>query len=124
MNSRGTERIRHDFSLLTADDLFLFNEGTHFRLYEKMGAQAAERKGVPGTCFAVWAPDAAAVYVMGDFNGWDKAEPICCHRRPYSLNLTLPPLSAVFFRNESAAEPGLGPGRFPADRVKADEEET
>lgn len=69
---RGTDPVRHDFSLLTADDLFLFNEGTHSRLYEKMGAQMAERNGVPGTWFAVWAPDAAGVFVMGDFNGWNK----------------------------------------------------
>ncbi len=72
MTIRGTDPVRHDFSLLTAEDLFLFNEGTHFRLYEKMGAQMAERNGVPGTWFAVWAPDAAGVFVMGDFNGWNK----------------------------------------------------
>ncbi|HUU81781.1 MAG TPA: 1,4-alpha-glucan branching protein GlgB [Acidobacteriota bacterium] len=59
-------------SLLTDDDLYLFNEGSHFRLYEKLGAHPMEHEGKEGTCFAVWAPDAQKVYVMGDFNGWDK----------------------------------------------------
>ena len=59
-------------SLLTDDDLYLFNEGSHFRLYDKLGAHPMEHEGKEGTCFAVWAPDAQKVYVMGDFNGWDK----------------------------------------------------
>ena len=65
-------RIRHDVGLLTADDLYLFNEGSHFRLYEKMGAHPVELGGERGTCFSVWAPGAERVFVMGDFNGWDK----------------------------------------------------
>ena len=53
-------------SLITEDDLFLFNEGTHYRLYEKLGAHCV--KG--GTHFAVWAPNARDVSVIGDWNGW------------------------------------------------------
>jgi 1,4-alpha-glucan branching enzyme len=53
-------------SLLTADDLFLFNQGTHYRLYEKLGAHVE----TGGTSFAVWAPNARAVSVIGDWNGW------------------------------------------------------
>ena len=64
---------RHDFSLLTDDDLHLFNEGTHYRLYEKLGSHVVQPGGESGTYFAVWAPDAQAASVMGDFNGWDKA---------------------------------------------------
>jgi 1,4-alpha-glucan branching enzyme len=60
------------FSLLTDDDLYLFNEGTHLRLYEKLGAHPAVVGGIAGTYFAVWAPDAVFVSVIGDFNGWDK----------------------------------------------------
>jgi 1,4-alpha-glucan branching enzyme len=60
------------FSLLTDDDGFLFNEGSHFRLYDKLGAHTVDRDGEPGTFFAVWAPDAERVSVIGDFNGWDK----------------------------------------------------
>ncbi|GAB4257142.1 MAG: 1,4-alpha-glucan branching protein GlgB [Thermoleophilia bacterium] len=59
-------------SLLTDDDLYLFNEGSHLRLYEKLGAHPLTVKGVAGTHFAVWAPNAARVTVMGDFNGWDR----------------------------------------------------
>ncbi|MBU1449181.1 1,4-alpha-glucan branching protein GlgB, partial [Patescibacteria group bacterium] len=53
-------------------DLFLFNEGTHSRLWEKMGCHLAQEGGQAGARFAVWAPDAESVAVMGDFNGWDK----------------------------------------------------
>ncbi|MBM4262049.1 MAG: 1,4-alpha-glucan branching protein GlgB [Deltaproteobacteria bacterium] len=60
-------------TLLTDDDLFLFNEGSHFRLADKLGAHGVERDGQRGTYFAVWAPDAERVSVVGDFNGWDGA---------------------------------------------------
>jgi 1,4-alpha-glucan branching enzyme len=52
-------------------DYHLFNEGTHTRIYEKLGAHLATRDGKPGTQFAVWAPNARYVAVIGDFNGWD-----------------------------------------------------
>ncbi len=57
-------------SRLTADDLHLFNEGTHLRLYDKLGAHVGSVDGVVGTWFAVWAPNARRVSVIGDFNGW------------------------------------------------------
>lgn len=62
--------IHYDTSLLTADDLHLFNEGRHFRIYEKLGAHRGARNGASGTHFAVWAPNAVRVSVAGDFNGW------------------------------------------------------
>ncbi|MBI3323442.1 MAG: 1,4-alpha-glucan branching protein GlgB [Candidatus Omnitrophica bacterium] len=58
--------------LLTEQDLYLFNEGTHVRLYEWMGAHPGTVSGAPGTHFAVWAPDAEQLFVVGDFNGWDR----------------------------------------------------
>src|SRR5512143_1568262 len=64
-------QVRYDISRLTDDDLYLFNEGTHYRLYEKLGSHVMEVDGVTGTYFAVWAPDARSVRVMGDFNGWN-----------------------------------------------------
>jgi 1,4-alpha-glucan branching enzyme len=64
--------IAHDFSLLTSDDLHWFNEGSHLHLYHKLGAHLVERDGVQGACFAVWAPNAASVHVIGNFNGWNK----------------------------------------------------
>jgi 1,4-alpha-glucan branching enzyme len=64
-------------SLLTDDDVYLFNEGSHFALYQKLGAHPLEHDGQRGTCFAVWAPNARHVSVIGDFNGWHtKANPL------------------------------------------------
>jgi len=65
--------VSSEITLLTEDDLYLFNEGTHFRLYEKLGAHPVTVNKQKGTYFAVWAPDAKHVSVTGDFNGWDKA---------------------------------------------------
>jgi 1,4-alpha-glucan branching enzyme len=59
-------------TLLTDDDLHLFNEGTHYCLSEKLGSHLLSHGGEPGTYFAVWAPDASEVSVFGDFNFWDK----------------------------------------------------
>src|SRR5687768_17245837 len=62
-------------SLLTADDLHLFNEGTHFALWEKLGAHIVD----DGVQFAVWAPNAKKVTLVGDFNGWNKTKtPLHC----------------------------------------------
>ena len=66
------EAVHYDVSLLTDDDIYLFNEGSHFHLYEKLGSHLFTRDGVDGTYFAVWAPDAKEVFVIGDFNGWHK----------------------------------------------------
>jgi 1,4-alpha-glucan branching enzyme len=63
--------VRYEVSLLGSQDLFFFNEGTHYRLYDKLGAHPLAPGGVEGTYFAVWAPSAGQVYVMGDFNGWN-----------------------------------------------------
>jgi 1,4-alpha-glucan branching enzyme len=57
--------------LLTDFDLHLLAEGTHYRTYEKLGAHLREVNGVAGTHFAVWAPNASHVSVVGDFNGWN-----------------------------------------------------
>jgi 1,4-alpha-glucan branching enzyme len=57
--------------VLTDFDLHLFNEGNHFRLYEKLGAHVLEHDGAAGVSFAVWAPNAERVSVIGEFNQWD-----------------------------------------------------
>lgn len=65
-----TPTIRHDQSLLTDDDLYLFNEGSWLRAYEKLGAHPVQLGDETGVYFAVWAPNAREVSVIGDFNGW------------------------------------------------------
>ncbi|MBW3619437.1 MAG: 1,4-alpha-glucan branching protein GlgB [Actinobacteria bacterium] len=59
-------------SILTDFDLHLFNEGSHFNIHDKLGAHLRTVDGVDGAHFAVWAPNAETVSVIGDFNGWDK----------------------------------------------------
>ncbi len=58
-------------NLLTDLDIYLFKQGKNFRLYEKLGSHPITIDGVNGTHFAVWAPNAASVSVIGDFNEWD-----------------------------------------------------
>ena len=60
------------YSRFTDFDIGLFKGGKHYRLYELFGSHTLEHKGVTGTYFAVWAPNAEKVAVMGDFNGWNK----------------------------------------------------
>jgi 1,4-alpha-glucan branching enzyme len=57
--------------LLTDYDIYLFKQGSHTRIHERLGAHAMTVDGVPGTHFAVWAPNARFVSVIGDFNGWN-----------------------------------------------------
>ncbi|QBO58709.1 1,4-alpha-glucan branching protein GlgB [Chryseobacterium salivictor] len=57
-------------SLFSDHDIYLFKEGNHYKLYEKFGAHSIEIDGVEGVYFAVWAPFAKEVSVIGDFNGW------------------------------------------------------
>lgn len=58
-------------SLLTDYDIHLFKEGKHYRLHEKLGAHPIVHEGITGVLFAVWAPNAQQVSVIGDFNAWD-----------------------------------------------------
>jgi len=58
-------------SSLSDLDIYLFGEGTHRRVYEKLGAHPSEIDGIAGVQFAVWAPNARDVSVVGDFNDWD-----------------------------------------------------
>ena len=57
-------------SILSDFDLHLFGQGKEYRIYEKMGAHLRTVSGVPGVNFALWAPNARSVSVIGDFNGW------------------------------------------------------
>jgi 1,4-alpha-glucan branching enzyme len=72
--SAGTYTIEDPYAFpptLGELDLHLIGEGRHEKIYEKLGAHVREHEGVTGTAFAVWAPSAMAVSVVGDFNSWD-----------------------------------------------------
>lgn len=75
-----TSRSRPDSGRTAPDprpsehDIYLFNEGTHYRLHRHLGAHPVTRDGVAGVAFGVWAPNAERVSVVGDFNGWAERE--------------------------------------------------
>ena len=65
--------------ILTDFDLHLIGEGSHYKKYEKLGAHVIEFDGVKGVHFAVWAPNAKSVSVIGDFNNWNAgSNPMHC----------------------------------------------
>ena len=69
--SEKTASTDQESGLISSYDLHLFNEGKHTRLYEKFGAHITEIQGQKGTYFAVWAPDAMRISIVGDFNAWN-----------------------------------------------------
>lgn len=68
----GPILISYDHIRLTDHDAFLFKEGNHFQLYNKLGSHVVERDDTRGVLFAVWAPNALTVSVIGPFNRWNK----------------------------------------------------
>ncbi|MGE3525208.1 MAG: 1,4-alpha-glucan branching protein GlgB, partial [Gemmatimonadales bacterium] len=85
LKTRAPERapsraVWHHATRLGEQDIHLFNEGTHTRIWQKLGSHPGECDGRTGTWFAVWAPSAARVSVMGDFNGWNKDSHELAHR--------------------------------------------
>ncbi len=78
---------------LTEYDLHLLREGTHYRLWEKLGAHPIEVDGIRGVSFGVWAPSARRVSVVGDFNGWDgRRHPMRKHEQNGVWELFIPGL--------------------------------
>ena len=67
MKKKSLEKV-----FISEADQYLFAQGTHYDIYKKLGAHPSEEDGVSGTYFAVWAPNAASVHVIGTFNGWDE----------------------------------------------------
>ncbi len=72
---KNASKVLYEVSPVTEHDVYLFKEGNHFKLYEKLGAHPMQVKDVAGTHFALWAPNAQSVSVVGDFNNWDP----CAH---------------------------------------------
>jgi 1,4-alpha-glucan branching enzyme len=70
MPNTKIESIPH--TIITDVDIYLLKQGTHFRLFEKLGSRPMTVNGIKGTYFAVWAPNANQVTVIGDFNGWNR----------------------------------------------------
>jgi 1,4-alpha-glucan branching enzyme len=74
-NDNAVEIFKDSYSFLptlSEFDLYLFNSGDHHRIYDKLGAHSLEVNGVGGVQFAVWAPNARSVSVVGNFNNWDR----------------------------------------------------
>ena len=90
--------------LLTDFDLHIFGEGTHYEAYRTLGSHPQTVEGVEGTRFAVWAPNALVVSVVGDFNGWDS--------RIYAMRARTGGIWELFI-------PGLGPGTSYKYAVKS-----
>ena len=70
-NRLPEETVQYGRTFFTDEDIYLFREGNHFQLYEKLGSHLIAVDGVKGVFFAVWAPNAERVAVMGDFNRWN-----------------------------------------------------
>ena len=87
-------------STLSDAELHLIGEGNELRLYDKLGAQLREVEGVLGTAFAVWAPNAKRVSVVGDFNDWDQSATPMTRRKNGSLaaSVSLEPGRTYRFR--------------------------
>lgn len=66
-----TEDVYRFLPVLGEMDLYLFNEGNHKDIYQKLGSHLVTHQGIAGVCFAVWAPNAKRVSVVGNFNDWD-----------------------------------------------------
>ncbi len=91
-------------SLFSEYDLYLHGEGKHFRAYERLGAHLRTISGVSGVNFAVWAPNAVSVSVVGDFNHWDD-------RRNFLRHHCANGIWELFV-------PGVGPGDLYKYRIK------
>ncbi len=67
------ENVLYHAGHLSEMDIYLFREGNHFHLHDKLGSRIMEVDGETGVYFAVWAPNASSVHVTGNFNGWNKS---------------------------------------------------
>lgn len=80
MKKEMESSVIHGLSLAGETDIYLFREGSHCRLYNFLGAHRMSHQGKNGVLFSVWAPNAAEVSVMGDFNAWNRESHILAPR--------------------------------------------
>ncbi len=109
--SNGEQRTMHDpyafQPLMTEYDLHLFAEGNHWEIHQRLGAQIRTINGVQGINFAVWAPNAESVAIIGDFNGWDtRRHPMRKHIPAGIWELFIPNLSEGALYKFSVKQPG------------------
>jgi len=91
-------------------DLYLFGAGKHERIYERLGAHVLTHEGVKGVAFAVWAPSAALVSVVGNFNSWDGSQhPMRCLGSSGVWELFIPGLQSGELYKYEIRSPGLRP---------------
>ncbi len=69
--TENIESAVHNVSIITDHDIYLFKQGSHFKLYDKLGSHSMTVDGMQGTYFSVWAPNAQSLSVIGDFNSWN-----------------------------------------------------
>ncbi|MFA5028463.1 MAG: 1,4-alpha-glucan branching protein GlgB [Candidatus Methylomirabilota bacterium] len=120
VDAAGTSRTGEDpyrFPPVLSDyDLHLLGEGTHYRAYEKLGAHVADLEGVSGVRFAVWAPNARRVSVVGDVNGWDgRVHPMRLHPGNGIWEIFLPGVEAGALYKYEILPQGDGPPVLKAD---------
>ncbi len=73
-------QTHHDVTRFGEKEIYHFKEGTLFRMYDHLGSHLMRRDGTEGVYFAVWAPNAAVVSVVGDFNGWNASSHLLTSR--------------------------------------------
>ena len=119
-------RTRDPYSFLPTlgeGDLYLFGKGDERRIYDKLGSQLRTIDGVDGTSFAVWAPNAQRVSVVGDFNHWDGR----CHpmrnlgASPYLENPELVEIKAIMLNNDPNKRVNEFSMNISVKRAKAEE---
>jgi 1,4-alpha-glucan branching enzyme len=105
-------------STLSDFDLHLLGEGTHYRAYEKLGAHLVTVDGVSGVRFAVWAPNARRVSVVGDWNGWDgRVHPMRLHPGNGLWEIFIPELGKDVLYKYEILSKTPGPVVLKADPV-------
>ena len=70
--AQSRKRVQEETLHVGDLDQYLFGQGTHYDIYKKLGAHKTKKNGKAGVYFAVWAPNAKGVSLIGDFNGWDE----------------------------------------------------